>query len=69
MNDYQRLKGVKMNMVKIKSTNVLWKFQYAPRERAIKKSLSKNALKKWNKQTRIQKIIVIDRLKAKGLIG
>jgi hypothetical protein len=44
---------------------LLWKAQYAPREKYIKKNLTKAALKKWNKQTLIKKMMTIDRLQAK----
>ena len=44
----------------------LWVIQYAPRERALKKQLNKEALKKWNKLSITRKIIVIDRMQAKG---
>jgi len=49
-----------------KQLGALWKYQYKPREDFIKKNLGSEALKKWNKQSLIKKIIVIDRLEAKG---
>lgn len=45
----------------------LWRIQYAPREKAILKKLTKKAKKKWKKQSRYKKISVIDSLQAKGM--
>lgn len=53
-------------MVTKKSLGILWKHQYVPREKFIKKNLNTTAQKKWNKQTKSERITVIDRLQAKG---
>ena len=47
----------------------LWNLQYAPREKIIKSSLQGEALKKWNKSSKIKKMAVIDSLQAKGFFG
>lgn len=53
---------------KIVSLNDLWKIQYKNRDEIIKKQLKGNNLKRWNRQSRIQKMITIDRLKTKNII-
>ena len=47
----------------------LWALQYAPRERALRKALTKDALERWNGLSVTRKITVIDRLQAQGLFG
>jgi len=44
----------------------LWKAQYAPREKALLKLLNKKTKTQWKKKTRMQKLVIIDRLQAKG---
>lgn len=52
----------------IKKTNI-WKWQYAPRDKIIRSSLKNKpqSLKTYNAKTIPQKIILIDRLQAKGM--
>ena len=56
-----------MAKANINNLGGLWKVQYAPREGVIKSNLNKTALAKWNKMGTIQKIIIIDKLQAKGV--
>lgn len=43
----------------------LWETQYASKEKALLKVLSKDAQKKWKKQSLYQKISIIDKLQTK----
>lgn len=47
----------------------LWALQYAPREKALRKVLTKDTLEQWNGLSVWRKIAVIDRLQAKELFG
>jgi hypothetical protein len=50
-------------------TTLLWKHQYAPREAAIRSTLSNEDRASWDLFSTTRKIIIIDQLEASGFFG
>lgn len=57
---------IKSERATVLKGSTIWKMQYAPREKFIRKNLTVDARKKWDSSTEVEKVIAIDRLESKG---